>query len=1258
MYPQFFNNDYLEFMNEIFSADNYSDLSARILKVIAKKIDADIATLWRAESEQGGMQLTLGGTYNVEFLPIEKEITYNIPDKGSKDKLIIGLPAWIAVRKMPIKIDKQRHLYDFRKPWSKSYKGKWDGTHFLDKDKFGSLIGFPLIKANDLLGVIKFERFQDKESFDDEEYQKINALIPLIVEALNSMVLREKKEQKRQRYLHDLTSTLQVPTSKTYYKDIVKLISTILSADICTLWLIKTQRLELTAHFGLNPKIFSNHEEKCYNLPKTKTILNEEIDGLTVWALIRNQPFFAKNWEKLKNHPSHRGKWDRDLWNGRPEKEFGCLYMVPLVVGNNPIGILKVERKNTFNFIPFNENERSTFEHIALMVAMAPRLRGDVNKLENSLRRLIKMVSLKDQQSLFDKIVLEASTLIGSNNCELYTLSHYGEEIALRSKTYSSNFKFKKGAERKIYRKGECLIGWVFETGKPLCLKDVRLFEDGCLLNDEELEAFSDSSEIDHEKNREIRWIMKKEKHSEFEFNQTYSFLGVPIKSEIGDALGVLIMSNPKTKLYFSKDDMQLLTDFAEIIAQVMFNDRQSRLNKVLVDIGNISKRDDLFEYAVNQMPDLVMGRGCSIFLKELKNSSQPHYLLEYTNSNYLKNGNGVIDLWYVPDKTKTGFVCSVGKTIVINYYGYGKIQRKFMQKRFSEFSTSPRYLVDYLCDENKISVGIIRLILEKEIIKKTEDELVQLENEIKTNELKLHFFEFCKANVYREQGLLSTKPCETGPDKNTKSFLAVPIVAKGEGVLGVLRITRTTDGARFSQNAIELVESITERLASVLQIERKADQIKENLKILYDINTKINSSFTKDSILDSILYMVTEKLGYEFACIQLADHDEGVIKTLKGTVNKKIKNAVDPNDWMEYEHPINVKPGERPDINVLVLMEKEDVFVIKGWHDSFNKTIYEKFGHKDLVRAWVPIIAHDPRKPDPVRIGILEAGHNIKRKNQINSHELEVLKAVANQLAIILLNWQQREELLRSKDKMFVKQLSSITEFIGHKMSNSIGAIRLMSKEYQNSLSQGKIEIQQHQLKVDFEKILEFSVEALSLPIYLKRLVEKYQDLAITDIDFETLWERVIERICKKTKSYSNIEVDINYDIPQKCDIFCDKELLYWSIEELIENAIRVLPEGGTIKIDTVQIENKYITISVKDNGIGIAPENITKVFKAGFSTRKIHDKRETHGKGLWLIKTVIEKLFDGRIYVKSEVGYGSSFMIYLPCVISSQRE
>jgi signal transduction histidine kinase len=97
-----------------------------------------------------------------------------------------------------------------------------------------------------------------------------------------------------------------------------------------------------------------------------------------------------------------------------------------------------------------------------------------------------------------------------------------------------------------------------------------------------------------------------------------------------------------------------------------------------------------------------------------------------------------------------------------------------------------------------------------------------------------------------------------------------------------------------------------------------------------------------------------------------------------------------------------------------------------------------------------------------------------------------------------------------------------------------------------------------------------------------------------------------------------------------------------------LLSNALKFTPEGGRIDVHAVT-DGERAEISVTDTGVGIAPDDQEAVFEEFRQVGTADKKVEGTGLGLALARKFVE-LHDGRIWVKSAVGQGSTFSFTLP--------
>ncbi|MFN8531579.1 MAG: ATP-binding protein [Anaerolineae bacterium] len=106
---------------------------------------------------------------------------------------------------------------------------------------------------------------------------------------------------------------------------------------------------------------------------------------------------------------------------------------------------------------------------------------------------------------------------------------------------------------------------------------------------------------------------------------------------------------------------------------------------------------------------------------------------------------------------------------------------------------------------------------------------------------------------------------------------------------------------------------------------------------------------------------------------------------------------------------------------------------------------------------------------------------------------------------------------------------------------------------------------------------------------------------------------------------------------------------LIREAMENLITNAVKYTPEGGTIKVRSYQ-QGERLYFVVQDSGIGIPSEMLPRLFQSFFRVRQPGmEGVEGRGLGLSLVKTIIER-HNGEVWVESEAGHGSTFGFWIP--------
>jgi two-component system, OmpR family, phosphate regulon sensor histidine kinase PhoR len=113
------------------------------------------------------------------------------------------------------------------------------------------------------------------------------------------------------------------------------------------------------------------------------------------------------------------------------------------------------------------------------------------------------------------------------------------------------------------------------------------------------------------------------------------------------------------------------------------------------------------------------------------------------------------------------------------------------------------------------------------------------------------------------------------------------------------------------------------------------------------------------------------------------------------------------------------------------------------------------------------------------------------------------------------------------------------------------------------------------------------------------------------------------------------------------------DRDMIYQAVLNLVGNAIKYTPAGGTIRVSTAMSPDQdSVALEVVDSGVGIPPESMKHLFEKFYRVEQHKTMAKGSGLGLNLTRQIIEHVHRGKIFVSSTVGQGSTFGFTLPIV------
>jgi len=152
-----------------------------------------------------------------------------------------------------------------------------------------------------------------------------------------------------------------------------------------------------------------------------------------------------------------------------------------------------------------------------------------------------------------------------------------------------------------------------------------------------------------------------------------------------------------------------------------------------------------------------------------------------------------------------------------------------------------------------------------------------------------------------------------------------------------------------------------------------------------------------------------------------------------------------------------------------------------------------------------------------------------------------------------------------------------------------------------------------------------------------------------------------LIEQQMQMIKSYAEEKsITVTGQKPIVYDqVYADKDMISQVVVNLLSNAIKYTPSGGAVDIETQVNETDGLArVTVADTGVGIPADEIGHVFDKFYRVQANNKQAKGTGLGLNLVKQIVEKVHNGRVFVTSQVGVGSTFGFELPLATPERVE
>ena len=277
-----------------------------------------------------------------------------------------------------------------------------------------------------------------------------------------------------------------------------------------------------------------------------------------------------------------------------------------------------------------------------------------------------------------------------------------------------------------------------------------------------------------------------------------------------------------------------------------------------------------------------------------------------------------------------------------------------------------------------------------------------------------------------------------------------------------------------------------------------------------------------------------------------------------------------------------------------------------------------------------------------------IESGVSLADEISMGPPENKILKVYANPIKAKDARGSNIGGILFLQDITSIKKLEQIrTDFVSnvtHELKTPLTSI----KGFIETLKNGAIS----DMKVagKFLDIIDIEADRLYMLIndvlQLSEIETRQND---SNVEAHCLKGIIAEVVSILQGAAEKKNIVVGFEADENLTIVANKDRIKQMLINLIDNAIKYNIEGGSVYIKAFRGEGK-IVISVKDTGIGIAPEHLTRIFERFYRVDKGRSRSVGGtGLGLSIVKHIVN-LYSGDIKVMSEPGKGTEFVVQLP--------
>lgn len=437
--------------------------------------------------------------------------------------------------------------------------------------------------------------------------------------------------------------------------------------------------------------------------------------------------------------------------------------------------------------------------------------------------------------------------------------------------------------------------------------------------------------------------------------------------------------------------------------------------------------------------------------------------------------------------------------------------------------------------------------------------------------------------------------------------------------------LVRTVQGDPMHLQII--VRDITQRVEAEAALQRRYEQI----AMLRHIDDEVNNSLNIENVLRVAINAAMVQSGADAGFIAVLEQEQMAVVLVAGAFDEAWKGTI-----LTYDQNMI---GQ-------VLLNQEPEMVLDVRENPDHTACLQETRAAILL----PLVSQERL------VGLINL-ETIREDVPFTQELFDVLQLLAGRVAVAIENARLyayvREQLAETQHLYHQKSRleamkTEMLRIASHDLKNPLGIITSYLDMLQHESE--SFETYQQQILDEMGKATQRMWQILRDILSTERIEQRASEDYITSVNLSRVVRRVIQDYMTQAEKKSQSITDQIQAVPEVL-VRGDEMQLYQAISNLVGNAIKYTPAGGTIQIRLVAKE-KQAQFEVEDNGYGIPENRQSRLFEP-FYRAKVDGTEDVEGTGLGLhlVKNVIER-HNGQLQFRSVYGEGSVFGFRVPVI------